>query len=561
MLNSPRKYSTIPLDDDTIESASKTQPLLEENNESSRPSLANELCKVTSSVTPNDFLVSLGFFLAALYVANLKKYSENDDGAELAFITVVSHTCIRIIAQGFQLPAGFKHIGFKIDPNTHQLHINQKTFTNSIAAMIKVGVLSSIPAAAFLAATPLLYQLSGTPKTLVEDSYAYIPFACASLILQNCNVGFQQTLLQLGKKNRMLQAAFLNALFICTPILLVYLLGNPIKNISPLSTLGLIFLIGNLVVTLNHLRYFKKRGHLPNFNTYYHAENIDEIAQATNNFVTVGFNIFLQLLSELGAVYVQPFTARLCLPKKDLGSALALLNATSNLNVFTVVPGITGSLAASSAITRPIQCIEHGNTEARHCDDLRTIISTASKGLFVFSTIINIGLLTSIAPIVANLFYHTNAITIAGLSNNPYAVIGFTGLGTTIDYDRNLELFVTRPLGLDAYGTFISYVCLWLVNPLLVAGFSQINDIGVFAILAPYYTSILVGDLLLKQRRQECTRDDNTLQALINANHNNHEAVLSKMQRCFPSWLSMFDKETSKDISNARTPLLRNGDE
>lgn len=516
-----------------------------EADTSSTPSseLVSELAGVASSISPNDFLVSLSFFLAALYVANLPGYAALNDGAKLALITIVAHACIRIITQGYQLPAGFAHIGLSFDEQTRKLNeaqIDKQKFTNSIAAMVKMGMLSSIPAMIFLGMTPLLYQLAGgTSEALINDSYYYIPFGCAALIFQNCNVGFQQTLLKLEKKNRMLRTAAFTGLFTVLPILSLILFGNPIKSISPLITLGAIFLMGSFLVTLNHALYFNSKGWLPKISTYYDSENAQDINKVFTVFRTVGFNIFLQLVSELLAVYVQPFIALLLFAKEQLGAILALLNGAGSLNLFTIIFAITISQAVGNAIDSILRHLRENNFKnpAQSYEDIRKILHTSFIGMLTFSFVMNVALMTAIAPTIAGLFYDTNSIDIPSPSNNPYAVIAFIGTGTTIDYLRNLALFVLRSFGVNDYGTYASYLCLWLLNPILVAGLSQVKNIGVFGILAPYYASLLIGTILLWKRVYECTHKDKTLNALINPEDQNHKEVEKKVQRCFPQWL------------------------
>ncbi|MBP9727508.1 MAG: hypothetical protein KBD83_08630 [Gammaproteobacteria bacterium] len=522
----------------SIESLLKSGQNSSNEESSDKPSLAQELATVAGSVTPNDFFVSLGFFFATLYVANLSEYADSDDGATLAFITVVSHTCLRIIAQGYQIPAAFLHRGLHFNPSTHQLEdIDEKQFTNSIAAMIKAGVFSGILAAAFLAITPLLYQLTGTPHQLVKDSYQYIMLASVALVFQNCNFGFQQTLLKLGKKNRMLRAATLNAILIDLPILSLILFGNP-SSVPSLSVLGAIFLIGNALLTLSYAFYLKSLDALPTLSTYFDPENTAEIEQVFGLFRTIGFDIFLQLLSELGTLYIQPFIAKALLPTKDLPAILLQLVAAGNLNLFTIVPAITGSQATANAVdTQKRHIIAHQNQDAYY-DNLRHITLSAFTGMTSFSTLLNIIILTAIAPMITNLFYKPGDIDIPGPTGNPYFFIGLIGLGTTIDYLRNLSLFVLRPLNVNKYGTFSSVFCLWFVNLALTAVLCQIEDVGVFGVLAPYYTSILIGTIMLWTRLYECVKDNQTILALVDDKNPENEVTVKNKERRLPECLS-----------------------
>jgi Na+-driven multidrug efflux pump len=506
--------------------------------QSDKPSLAQELATVTGSVTPNDFFVSLGFFFATLCVTNLPEYEGSDDGATLAFITVVSHTCLRIIAQGYQIPAIFIHEGLHFNESTHKLEdIDEKEFTNSIAAMIKAGVFSGILAAAFLAITPLLYQLTGTPHQLVKDSYQYIMLASAALVFQNCNCGFQQTLLKLGKKGRMLQAATLNAILIDLPILALILFGNP-SSIPSLSVLGAIFLIGNALLTLFYALYLKRLNAFPTLSTYFDKNNTERIKEFFESFRNNGFDIFLQLLSELGTLYIQPFIAKALLPEKYLTAILLQLVAAGNLNLFTIVPAITGSQATSNAVDTQKRHITGHQNGIEYYDNLRQIILSAFTGMTGFSTLLNIILMTAIAPIITNLFYNPDDINIPGPTSNPYFFIGLVGLGTTIDYLRNLSLFVLRPLNVNKYGTFSSVFCLWFVNLALAAGLCQIEDIGVFGVLAPYYTAILIGTIMLWTRLYECVKDNDTILALVDNYQNQHKVTVQSKERRLPECLS-----------------------
>ncbi len=506
--------------------------------QSDKPSLAQELATVAGSVTPNDFFVSLGFFFATLCVANLPEYADSDDGATLAFITVVSHTCLRIIAQGYQIPAAFLHQGLHFNASTHQLeNIDKKQFTNSIAAMIKAGVFSGIPAAAFLAITPLLYQLTGTPHQLVKDSYQYIMLAAAALVFQNCNFGFQQTLLKLGKKGRMLQAATLNAILIDLPILALILFGNP-SSIPSLSVLGAIFLIGNVLLTLSYALYLKSLNAFPTLSTYLDRENTEQINDVFGLFRAIGFDIFLQLLSELGTLYIQPFIAKALLPEKYLTAILLQLVAAGNLNLFTIVPAITGSQATANAVdTQKRHIIKHQDQDAYY-NNLRHITLSAFTGMTGFSTLLNIILMTAIAPIITKLFYNPDDIDIPGPTSNPYFFIGLIGLGTTIDYLRNLSLFVLRPLNVNKYGTFSSVFCLWFVNLALAAGLCQLEDIGVFGVLAPYYTAILIGTIMLWTRLYECVKDNETILALVDDQNHQYKVTVQNKERRLPECLS-----------------------
>ncbi len=533
---------------------------------SNNPSLSQELLAVAGSVTPNDFFVSLGFFFATLCVANLPEYADSDDGATLAFITVVSHTCLRIIAQGYQIPAAFLHRGLHFNADTHKLEtIDEKAFANSIAAMIKAGVVSGIIAAAFLAITPLLYQLTGTPQYLVNDSYQYIMLACAAIVFQNCNFGFQQTLLKLGKKSRMLQAAGLHALLIDLPILSLIIFGNP-SRIPSLSVLGAIFLLGNILITIFHALYLKSKSAFPTVSTYFNPENAVEINQVYGLFRAIGFDIFQQLLSELGTLYIQPFIAKAFLPTKYLAAILLQLVAAGNLNLFTIVPAITGSQASANAVDTQVRHITNHQEQTKYYDNLRQIILSAFTGMASFSTLLNIIILTAIAPVITKLFYNPEDIDIPGPTSNPYLFIGLIGLGTTIDYLRNLALFVLRPLSVNKYGTFSSVFCLWFMNLALAAGLCQIENIGVFGVLAPYYTAILIGTMMLWARLYECVQDNKTILTLVDKNHDKgtpehvkHTQAVEHAERYLPTCLSNLLKHfhfARQEESEQRNPLL-----
>lgn len=521
--NNPQ-YKSIPLSNDEDQ-----QPLAEA--QPSQPSLLAELCKVTSSVTPNDLIVATEFTIASYLVAHLAEYSNNNDGPTIALISVISHTCFRVMFSGFQLPAGFSHEGISF--NDHgEPHLDLDIFTTSMAAMIKAGALTSIPAMTLLVLTPLLYQMTGTSKEIIDACYDYVFLACLSLPFQNCNVGFQQTLLKLGRKYRMLQAALINGIFTLTPMILFSVYGSPF-HLKPIQSIAFSFILGSAATTLFYSAYFYFRNMLPGL-SHLNSKQTKTFNNVFNLFISRGLNIFLQLLSELGAIYMLPVSAGFSQSQRNLSMILAILNATSNINVFAIVPAITGSQATANSVDNCMRQIQAGKTDSIHFDNIRKIINSAFWGMIIFSSVINIGILTVLAPTITSQFYNNDSITMSGSTSNPYIIVAVTGIGTTIDYVRNLALFVLRSFSVDTYGTFISYLCLWLINLTLVAALSQIQDIGVLGELIPYYTSILVGACLLWQRIDECTHDNETIQAIADRN----PKTLAETQRIFPEWIT-----------------------
>ena len=338
--------------------------------------------------------------------------------------------------------------------------------------------------------------------------------------------------------------------------------GN-LFNLKPIQSIALSFVLGSAAATLFYCIYFYARGILPKLSTYFNSEQKETLDKVYHLFITRGFNIFLQLLSELGAVYIQPFTARLFLPKQYLSMIFAALNASGNLNVYEIVPAITGSQATANSADTSLRKIRNGSDDPTHYDDIRKIINTAFWGMIIFSSVINVGLATAFAPQITSLFYDASSITMPGPTSNPYIIVAVTGIGTTIDYVRNLGLFVLRSFSVDTYGTAISYLCLWVINLILVAACSQIKDIGVFGELAPYYCSILIGTCLLWQRVGECTKDLETVKEIAEwqkTKWQNPEANVSphRTQRILPEWIikNLYTALPAGDDNDQRAALL-----
>ncbi len=79
---------------------------------------------------------------------------------------------------------------------------------------------------------------------------------------------------------------------------------------------------------------------------------------------------------------------------------------------------------------------------------------------------------------------------------------------------------------------------MWLVNLALVYPVSQIENIGVFGILLPYYAGVLLGAGMLWHKLWTCQQDDATMQVLMNRGAGDHPEVVAKYERILPEWLS-----------------------
>ena len=140
-----------------------------------------------------------------------------------------------------------------------------------MAALIKIGAISAASACVLFAGTPVLYELAGTSSSLVKDSYQYFAIASPGLFLQIMNFLFQQTLVKMGKKNRMMHAAGINLLINNLPLALLVILPQArhlVSSVSPLMISPSLLLLGNVCLSAYYLKYFYSKQALPGLSTY-----------------------------------------------------------------------------------------------------------------------------------------------------------------------------------------------------------------------------------------------------------------------------------------------------
>lgn len=471
-----------------------------------------QLVNVAGSSFPFDFAVSFAAFLMSLV---LFKELPEDDAPVVLQMTVAASNIFRIIFQGFVLPA-FAHQGLQFCDSNKLTSIDQTEFSSSMAALLKIGSLSAVCAAAFLSVTPFIYGLTGVSPRLVKESYGYVAIAIPALILQIVNFGLQQTLVTMAKKTRMIYSALIQMVCNVLPLLLLLILGNPLSSVSTLIEIPAITLFANIVLFLTNMSYFYHKNVL--LSPYNYASELyqEKIASQFKTFRNIGFSIFLQLLSELGILYIQPFLVLLVavLSNSDKDSVLTQLGAAGVLNLFTIIFAITFSIAAGNAVSAQTNQLKVNNDDDVYYTNIRSIIKQSVAVMLVLSVVL-FGGLTTIAPYITNLFYREGDID-AGPLSNPYMFMSVIAVGTILDYLRNLALFILRSFNINTYGTFSSYLCLWGVNiPLIVMVSYLYKDAGVFAILIPYYVSIATGAAMLWSQLFKCTYNNEVMQLLV----------------------------------------------
>lgn len=521
-------------------------PFVDQHLVESELSLFQQLVAVATTNAPYDFLTSASAFFASLYLLDhLYGDGEDNDSARVQLMTVFSQTAFRIIFQAFVLPA-FLHQGLRYTSGNRLDQIETGTFKCSMAAFLKIGSLSAGAACAFFSLTPLFYEWAGTSPSLVNDSYQYIVFSLPVLFLQILNFGFQQTLVIMGKKNRMLIAALINGVFNSLPFLLSLVFRQPIPFVSPLRAIPSLFLVGNGVLFLYYGWYFSKKGVFPSLSTYQHPDYVAKISEIFGSFRKVGLGIFFQLLSELGILYIQPFLVSALFNHEEVSSVLTQLGAAGVLNLFSIIFAITFSIAASNAVSTQTQhlitCDQ--DQKAEFCHNIRSIIVTSTLTLFLCSVVLS-GVLIFLAPYIMSLFYQKKDLELSGPSTNPYLFMSVIAVGTTCDYLRNLALFILRSFNINQYGTLVSYFCLWFVNLLLLYPVLAIGNMGVFGILVPYYASIFVGMLMLGNRLRLCMKEDGMMEALVSKAVENHAEILTDHERFLPRSLSRLFRSCS----------------
>ena len=89
-----------------------------------------------------------------------------------------------------------------------------------MAALLKIGSLSAVCAAAFLSVTRFYLWTHRGIASFSKESYGYVAIAIPALILQIVNFGLQQTLVTMAKKTRMIYSALIQMVCNVLPLLL-----------------------------------------------------------------------------------------------------------------------------------------------------------------------------------------------------------------------------------------------------------------------------------------------------------------------------------------------------
>ncbi|MES2205037.1 MAG: MATE family efflux transporter [Pseudomonadota bacterium] len=498
------------------------------------------LFKQALSISPNDVFSAICVMIASSFMAHLKGLS-SVNSASVGAICGTAYTVARVVGSCHQIAAVFTILGATAEEKPDgviSISIDAPLLKQSLIQLIKIGLIDSTLATAFLLSVPSIYHALGTDTKITKVSQDFVNIVWPSLYAQILNVGLQQTLFKMDKHKQLVQGASVYLSFALGSMLLSQLVWGPLSDIE---NIGLSFNIATYSTFCSYLLYLKSKNLLPSVQDF-----ISNLPHDPNKvFINLFHNgnpIAIQLMSELLAVIAMLTMATLLIKHRDLTDALSILNYANTINLTAVVPTITLAQAGCNLMDSYVKLYRE-TKDVKYLKKIRAVANTTLRAGLIYNSFILL-ILVAAAPLIASFFYNPNDIKITGISKNPYILGAILGVGLLINSRRDLCLFMQRSLGIFGLAATSSIITLWLINiPAAIALCSLPLNLNVSGILLAYYgIAVPIGAVFLRHKLGEALSEKN-LPALLDAGHPEHATTTAKInrtlpERILPAWIT-----------------------